>query len=142
MCSYYRLLWSTSKKLDGKGIVYTSMVRVKIFGRYVSNESMKINLLENSWLICFSYGGFRKVFSLCRFSQFGNEYYCTVCKYRTGCFVELFLSSFFYLVFYNFFCGYQISLPFFSSRRFLNWLFLLDIWINRFLLFRKFHSEY
>lgn len=95
MCSYYRLLWSASKKLDGKGMVYTSMVRVKIFGRYVSNGSIKINLLENSWLICFSYEGFRKVFSLCRFSQFVNEYYYTVCKYRTGCFVELFLSIFF-----------------------------------------------
>ena len=38
-CSYYRLLWSSSKKLHGRGI---------IFGWYVSNGSVKIKLHANS----------------------------------------------------------------------------------------------
>ena len=39
LCSYYRLLWSKSKKLHGKG---------RIFGWYASNGSIKIKLQENS----------------------------------------------------------------------------------------------
>ena len=39
LCFYYHLLWSTSKKLHGKG---------RIFGWYASNESIKIKLQENS----------------------------------------------------------------------------------------------
>ena len=39
LCSYYRLLWSTSKKPHGKG---------RIFGSYVSNGSVKIKLQKNS----------------------------------------------------------------------------------------------
>ena len=39
LCSCYRLLWSTSKKLHGKG---------RIFGWYLSNGSVKIKLQENS----------------------------------------------------------------------------------------------
>ena len=39
LCSYYRLLWSTSKKLHGKS---------RIVGWYVSNGSIKIKLQENS----------------------------------------------------------------------------------------------
>ena len=46
LCSYYRLLWSTSKKSNGKG---------KIFGWYLSNESMKIKLQENSRPLYISY---------------------------------------------------------------------------------------
>ena len=39
LCSYYRLLWSKSKKLHCKG---------RIFGWYLSNGSIKIKLQENS----------------------------------------------------------------------------------------------
>ena len=42
LCSYYHLLWSTSKNLHGKG---------RIFGWYVSNGPIKIKLLQNSRLI-------------------------------------------------------------------------------------------
>ena len=46
LCSYYRLLWSASKELHGKG---------KIFGWQVSNGSIKTKLLENSRPIYISF---------------------------------------------------------------------------------------
>ena len=54
LCSYYHLLWSTSKKLHGKG---------RIFGCYVSNGSIKIKLQENSRPLYISYKeDFKKYF--------------------------------------------------------------------------------
>ena len=55
LCSYYRLLWSTSRKLHGKG---------RVFGWYVSNGSIKIKLQENRRPLYISHmEDFKKYFS-------------------------------------------------------------------------------
>ena len=94
LCSYYHLLWSTSKKLYGT---------CRNFGWYVSNGSIKIKLWENSWPLYVSYiEDFKKYFPDIDF-QFVNKYHCAVCKCSTGCFLELLLSSLFMSLLINFF---------------------------------------
>ena len=108
LCSYYRFLRTTSKKLRDKGT---------IFGWYVSNWSIKIKLQENSPPIYISnMEDIKKAFSWRRLSQFVNI-------------AQAVLLSYFYVVYL--FTIFQFFLC--PSCHFLNRPFLSYIWINCFL---------
>ena len=122
---YYRLLWSSSIKLYGKD---------KIFGWYVLNGPIKIKVQETSPSVYVAHMEvFREYFPV-------NKYNCTVCKYSTGCFVELFLPNLLLHFLIYFFAKFHALFSFVSlfestiTIRYPNKLF--------FLLYCKYHSGY